>query len=171
MTEQNKAKRSDTPLIVAISVILPLVAIYQYGMPVSLGYDPHEDRCLPDVHLSLLVHHRPAEINDGDMVFFDKPPGVFDWVKEKYIMKVVGGVPGDHITIKEGEVKINGKTIVSGFPLAVTYYHKPIEYYEKDEKIPPGKIFMIGYSKLSDDSRYWGYLDKNLIRGQAYKIF
>jgi conjugal transfer pilin signal peptidase TrbI len=171
MTDIEQIKPAKAPFYKALVAVLSLTLIYWFGLPVSFGYDPHEDRCLPDVRLSLLVHHAPSEIHDGDMLFFSKPKGLFDYVAEEYIMKVVAGVPGDRITIKQGVVQINGKDVVSGFPLAEPYYHHPSQLFDKDEVIPQGKIFMIGTNRLSDDSRYWGYLDKSYVRGNGYKIF
>ena len=171
MTEIALKKVSKAPLYTALVVIVPLLLIYWLGSPVSLGYDPQDERCLPNVRFSLLVNHAPAEIHDGDMIFFSKPRGLFEYVAEEMIMKVVAGVPGDHLTIKKGGVQINGKIVVNGFPLAEPFYHHPMQYFEKDEVIPKGKIFMIGTHRLSDDSRYWGYLDTSYVRGKGYKIF
>lgn len=171
MTPTGSNKPSKAPLFWALGVSLSLIAVYYCGLPVSFGYDGNEERCLPDVHLSLLVHHKPSVIHDGDMLIFSTGQGILEYEKQEYIMKVVAGVPGDHIMIKNGEVKINGKTVVSGFPLAEPYYHHSSQYYEKDEVIPQGKIFMIGTHRFSDDSRYWGYLDTNYVRGTGYKIY
>ncbi len=162
---------SKAPFYKALVAVVSLVLIYWFGLPVSFGYDSREERCLPDVRLSLLVHHAPSEIHDGDMIYFSKPNGLFDYVAEEYIMKVVAGVPGDHLTIKDGVVQINGKPVVSGFPLAERFYFHQSQYFDKDEVIPKGKVFMIGTHRLSDDSRYWGYLDTSYIRGIGYKIF
>jgi conjugal transfer pilin signal peptidase TrbI len=171
MSDATPNKPSKRPFYLALIVSLALVLVYWFGLPISFGYDPNEERCLPDVHLSLLVHHAPSETHDGDMLFFDKPQGILEYVREEYVMKVVAGVPGDRISISKDEVKINGKTVVTGFPLAVPYYHHPAQFYEKDEVIPKGKLFMIGTNPLSDDSRYWGYLDMSYVRGTGYRIF
>lgn len=171
MKNTSTIKPSKKPFYLALIAGLSLTLIYWFGLPFSFGYDPNEDRCLPDVHLSLLIHHAPSEIHDGDMLFFARPQGILGYVREEYVMKVVAGVPGDRIVIKDGDVKINGKLAVKGFALAVPYYHHPAQFYEKDEVIPKGKLFMIGTNPLSDDSRYWGYLDVGYVRGNGYKIF
>jgi len=171
MIDSEPKKATKAPFYTALTAGLSLVLIYWFGSPVSLGYDFHEDRCLPDVHLSLLVHHAPSEIHDGDMLIFSKQKGILNYVVQEFILKVVAGVPGDHLTISKGEVQINGKTVVSGFPLAEPFYHHSGQYFEKDEVIPAGKVFMIGTHRLSDDSRYWGYLDTSTVRGSGYKIF
>jgi conjugal transfer pilin signal peptidase TrbI len=169
--ETVKNKRSIAPIYVAASVILLLVIVYRFGLPISFAYDTGEDTCLPDVHLSLLVHHAPSKILDGDMIYFSLPPGILEFVKAEYVMKIVAGVPGDHLVIKNETVMINGRVVASGFPLALSDYHHGISYFEKDEIIPRGKLFMIGTNPISDDSRYWGYLDTGFVRGIGYKIY
>jgi len=38
--------------------------------------------------------------------------------------------------------------------------------------VPPGKVFVMGDNRNdSEDSHYWGYLDKNRVLGQAFCIF
>ena len=171
MTSINNIQPSKAPFYTSLVAILALTLIYWFGLPITIGYDPNEDRCLPDARWSLLVHHTPSSIHDGDMIFFSRPAGTLDYVKQQYVMKIVGGVPGDHITINNGDVRINGKIVVTGFPLAQKFYHHSSEFYDKDEVIPKGKFFMIAPHPFSDDSRYWGYLDAKYVRGIGYKIF
>jgi conjugal transfer pilin signal peptidase TrbI len=37
--------------------------------------------------------------------------------------------------------------------------------------VPAGKLFVIGDASLSDDSRYWGYLDASKVVGTAHRLF
>ncbi|WP_246179780.1 signal peptidase I [Pandoraea aquatica] len=152
-----------------LAAMLLLVACF-WGKPiVSFGFDPQEERCLPDLHLALLVHHAPTKVKDGDLLFWS-PSGSLSGFKEKFILKQVAGVPGDRITIRGEEVRINGKTVVRGFPLAKAY-HREAKEFERDEIIPDGKYFLIGVHPMSNDSRYWGFLDAGSVVGFAYKLF
>lgn len=162
---------SKTPFYAALTASLSLVLIYWFGLPVSIGYDPQVERCLPDVRLSLLVHQAPSDIHDGDMLVFSKSKDILNYLTTDYAMKIVAGVPGDHLAIRNSKVFVNGKEVASGFPLAETFYHHSSSFYDKEETIPVGKLFMIGTHPLSDDSRYWGYLDRSDVRGIGYKIF
>ncbi|MCX4151030.1 MULTISPECIES: signal peptidase I [Paraburkholderia] len=135
----------------------------------TIGVDPQKERCLPDLHAALMVHRAPREVRDGDLVFW-KPQGALSHFREQYIMKEVAGVPGDLVTVAGGKVMINGHTVVEGFPLA-RYYHKPANAFDRSEIIPAGKLFMIGTHPLSNDSRYWGYLDVTRVSGFAYRLF
>jgi conjugal transfer pilin signal peptidase TrbI len=135
----------------------------------TIGFDPQSERCLPNLHLALLVHLHPAEIHDGDLLFW-KPSGALAGFKEHFILKEVAGVPGDRLVIHGGRVDINGRTVVSGFPLA-HYYGRAEKDFARDEVIPQGEFFMVGVHPLSNDSRYWGYLSAQQIAGFAWRLF
>lgn len=171
MTTTHTSQHSKKPFYLGMIAILSASLIYWFGSPISFGYDAHNERCLQDVRFSLLIHHSPSSIHDGDMVFFTPPPGILTFVKEDYVMKIVGGVAGDHLVIKNGNISINNKIIASGFPLAEQFYHHKQNYFDKDEIIPKNKVFMMTTHPLSDDSRYWGYLDTKYIHGTGYKIY
>lgn len=159
------------PLHLSLVASFCLVLIYWFGLPFSFGYDSQDERCLPDVHLSLLIHHPPTAYHNGDMVYFVNSETILPHMTREFAMKIVGGIPGDHILVRNNAVYINGKIVASGFPLAAEFYPQLVGHLEKDEIIPPGKLFMIGTHPLSDDSRYWGYLDTGMVRGSGYKIF
>jgi conjugal transfer pilin signal peptidase TrbI len=135
----------------------------------TLGFDPQSERCLPNLHLALLVHRPPATVRDGDLLFW-RPSGSLAGFKEHFILKEVAGVPGDRVTVRDGFVRINGKVVVQGFPLAADY-HRAVKDFDRDEVIPPGEFFMVGTHPLSNDSRYWGYLDATHVAGVAYRLF
>jgi conjugal transfer pilin signal peptidase TrbI len=149
---------------------LLLIVFGFWSKPViSIGFDPQSERCLPDLHVALLVHKAPHMVHDGDLLFW-KPSGALAGFKESYILKEVAGVPGDRVTIRDGKVQINGTTVVKGLPLA-HFYHKTAKEFDRDEVIPSGEFFLVGLHPLSNDSRYWGYLDARSVSGYAYKLF
>jgi len=164
------AEGDKRPFWWALTAVLALMLIYWFGLPFTFAFDPNAEQCLPDLHLALLTRQKPAAIADGDLLYW-KPSGALSYVKTQYVLKMVAGKPGDHLVIRDGAVAINGKTVVSGFPLAEEFYHRNARQLEKDEIIPAGKFFLIGTHPLSDDSRYWGYLDKSAVVGSGYKVF
>lgn len=172
MIQAMPAKKSSSErgkfLTFFLAVLLLVFCFWSKPM-FTLGFDPQSERCLPDLHLALLVHKAPHAVHDGDLLFW-KPSGALAGFKEQFILKLVAGVPGDHVTIKDGTVQINGKTVVSGFPLA-RFYHRSEKDFDRDEVIPPGRFFLVGLHPMSNDSRYWGYLDADKVSGFAYKLF
>lgn len=167
---ERKAVGKDRLFFIALFLTALLLADSFWFKPlITVGVDPQKERCLPDLHAALMIHRPPHTVHDGDLLFW-KPQGALAGFREHFILKEVAGVPGDRLTIASGKVMINGKQVVEGFPLA-RYYHKPADSFERSEVIPPGKVFVIGTHPLSNDSRYWGYLDANKVSGFAYRIF
>jgi conjugal transfer pilin signal peptidase TrbI len=152
-----------------VAFIIALLIADAFWTVVSIGFDSHKERCLPDLHAALLVHFAPRSVRDGDLLFF-RPSGALSGFHVNYILKEVAGVPGDHLSIHAGKVMINGHMVVEGFPLA-SYYHQPAAGFERDEIIPSGRFFMIGTHPQSNDSRYWGYLQASQVAGFAWRLW
>ncbi|VVD30942.1 protein of unknown function (plasmid) [Paraburkholderia dioscoreae] len=47
--------------------VLLLVFCFWSKPMFTLGFDPQSERCLPDLHLALLVHKPPRSVHDGDL--------------------------------------------------------------------------------------------------------
>ena len=101
---------------------------------------------------------------------FWKPAGALNYIKQEFVLKRVMGIPGDHLQIKDGIVKINNSIVASGFSL-LDNKKIHVSAFARDEVIPPGHVFMVGTHPRSNDSRYWGYLKTQDIVGRGYKIF
>ena len=166
----NFLQKNLTPLYIALAFVIPTLIIFYFGSPITFGYDPHKERCLPNVKWVVMLHYKPSSYEHGEMVFFKPQKDILNYVKSEYISKVVVGVPGDKLTIRGGEVFINDKKIVVGFPLAQEFYHHQAADYDQTIIIPEHKLFLVGYHPLSDDSRYWGFLDTNLVAGKAIPL-
>lgn len=157
-------------LLSLCAVLATVITLLHFGkMPIQWAYDPNPEKCLPDLHLVLLVKSATTKPVAADLVFWS-PSGALADIHQEYVLKRVAGTPGDRLKISGNTVSINGAVVVNGFPLADLYHRAPKEF-ERDEIIPAGKVFMIGTHALSNDSRYWGYLDFNAIKGTGYKIF
>lgn len=103
--------------------------------------------------------YRFKEIDRGDVVVFWYPRD-----RSKSFIKRVIGVPGDSVEIRKGLVHINGE-------LMDEPYLKPefrdLQSFEKII-VPQGKYFVLGdHRNSSNDSRYWGFVEKPLIYGKA----
>lgn len=153
----------------ALLVALLAMNYYWFKSPITIGFDPNDERCLPDVHVALLVKQSTARAERGDL-FYWEPSGALSQIKQAYILKRVSGVPGDRLQIKGTDVLINGEVVAQGLPLVDTT-KVPLNAFERDEVIPDGKFFMTGTHPLSNDSRYWGYLESAAVVGKGYKIF
>ena len=98
---------------------------------------------------------------------------------ERDFIKRVIGLPGDTIELRNKKVYINGK------PLDEPYVHflfpPPGDTPEEDfdvrvhygpVTVPPDHYFMMGDNRdNSEDSRYWGFLPRDYVKGKALFIY
>jgi signal peptidase I len=107
----------------------------------------------------------------GDIIVFKYPKD-----KKRDFIKRAIGLPGETIQIKDQVVYIDGKPLEEIY----TQHQKKVPLMEqitpRDNfgpfKIPEDSIFVMGDNRDSSmDSRYWGALKKELIRGEAFVIY
>jgi signal peptidase I len=113
------------------------------------------------IHLSFLGIR---EIKRGDIVIF-RPPHETD---KDYIKRCIA-LPGDKFEIKNGKVYINGeKTDESSYVKGET-----IDPNSKVQGIvPPGNLVVLGDNRENSmDSRYFGYLEIERIKGRALFLY
>lgn len=152
----------------AVLVAFLIAYFYWFKSPVTFAFDPNDEKCLPDVHLSLLVKNQAPHLDRGDLAFW-RPSGALSYVKQEYVLKRVSGVAGDRLEVRNGVIKINGEVVVSGMPLLDESKVKPAAF-DRDLIIPAGAIFVTGTHPLSNDSRYWGFLNTRDVIGKGYKL-
>ena len=117
-----------------------------------------------------------ADIRRGDVVVFKYPedPG------RDFIKRVIG-LPGETLEVRNKQVLVNGEA------LAEPYTHfldtgpagGPSEFTAVDVRehfgpvsIPAGHYFVMGDNRdNSQDSRYWGFLPRDYIKGRALVIY
>lgn len=77
-------------------------------------------------------------------------------------VKRIIGMPGDDVEIRDGRVFVNRREI------AEPYVLHPDNFTMDEQKVPPGKYFCLGDNRSnSQDSRYWGYVPRDNIKGPA----
>ncbi len=105
-------------------------------------------------------------IKRGDIVIF-RPPHEKD---KDYIKRCIA-VPGDKIEIKHGYVYINGKKIdESSYVKGLTYDDSRTSKIQGI--VPEGKVVVLGDNRENSmDSRYFGYLEIERIKGKAFILY
>lgn len=96
-------------------------------------------------------------IKRGDILVFKS-----EELNETVIKRVIG-LPGDHVEITDGIVKVNGEQIDES-------YVKNNESYNGIFDVPEGKLLFLGDNRaVSYDARYWEnpYIDKDDVEGKA----
>jgi len=118
-----------------------------------------------------------------DIRFFESTPERFDIIVFKYpvdmtrdFIKRVIGLPGETLEIKKQVVYIDGKKIDDSFTKHLESPLPAALSFPRDDLgpvvIPPGTVFVMGDNREnSQDSRFWGFLDVNLIKGKAIVFY
>jgi signal peptidase I len=116
-------------------------------------------------------------IKRGDVIVFKYPEE-----PERDFIKRVIGLPGETLEVREKKVYINGR------PLDEPYVHflqpptasselSEVTSFDVRERygpvtVPADQYFMMGDNRdNSQDSRYWGFLPRELIKGKALVIY
>ena len=104
----------------------------------------------------------------GDIIVFKYPED-----ESKDFIKRVVGTPGDVIEVRNKEVYVNGARVDDP---RVQHTDRDIQLNKRDNfgpvTVPPGAYFVMGDNRdQSLDSRFWGFVKENKIRGKAFLIY
>lgn len=104
----------------------------------------------------------------GDVVVFIYPED-----KKKDFIKRLVGLPQETIEIKGGSIYVNDKPAPEPIFNQIYYYNRG-EFATEGQKIhvPAGSYFVLGDNSVSSkDSRYWGFVPKDDLLGQAMIVY
>ncbi|MBI5407361.1 MAG: signal peptidase I [Nitrospirae bacterium] len=109
--------------------------------------------------------------NRGDIIVFKFP----DDEKKDFIKRVIG-LPGDMVEIKGKKVSINGTPIDDSYAVHSDPMLYPSGIQPRDNfgplTVPQDSYFVMGDNRdFSLDSRYWGFVKLNKIKGKAFIIY
>ena len=113
----------------------------------------------------------------GDVVVFKYPVE-----PDRDFIKRVIGLPGETIEVKEKKVYINGKPFAEPYvhflapPAAQSELHEVTSFDVRERygpvTVPANQYFVMGDNRdNSQDSRYWGFLPREYIKGRALVIY
>jgi len=104
----------------------------------------------------------------GDVIVFIYPED-----RKKNFIKRLVGLPGETVEIKGGSVYVNDKPVAEPIFNQIYYYNRG-EFGSPGQKIvvPADSYFVLGdNSASSKDSRYWGFVPKDDLLGQAMVVY
>jgi signal peptidase I len=154
----------------------------------------HEETVHDHIFVNKLVF-RMGDPQRGDIIVFKAPKNADAESRnsgrpqqENILIKRCVAIPGDTVEIKEGTLYINGKKVEEDIyepgkqPVKSRYFIKekmnesppPQAIYGVGQplKLEPGQYFAMGDNRNdSNDSRYWGPLERSRIIGKASVIF
>lgn len=97
----------------------------------------------------------------GDVIIFHYPP---DPDREPYIKRVIG-LPGDEVTVRNGEVLVNGVALREPYIAAAPRY-------ENTWEVPQDSLFVLGDNRnSSSDSHSWGMVPMKNVIGKAEVVY
>ena len=111
----------------------------------------------------------------GDIIVFKYPQDE----KRDFIKRIVG-TPGDTVHVRGDQVFVNGKALVEPYtrkvegPLADRGHSSYCGYAYGCEPtvVPADSYFVMGDNRNnSQDSRYWGFVKRDKIKGKAFLIY
>jgi signal peptidase I len=116
-------------------------------------------------------------IRRDDVIVFKYPED-----PDRDFIKRVIGLPGETVEVREKKVYINGKALDEPFVHFLQAPATPTEFHEVTSSdvrerygpvtVPPDQYFMMGDNRdNSADSRYWGFLRRDYIKGKAVIIY
>jgi len=133
------------------------------------------------IHIPNVIPFLNIKLFD-DIVLFQKTPKREDIIVFKYpknenrdFIKRVIGIPGDLLEVQQQKVFINEKLINEKYARHTDISQKT-RLVPRDDfgpiVVPPGHLFMMGDNREnSQDSRFWGFLKINKIKGKALVIY
>ena len=104
----------------------------------------------------------------GDVIVFEYPED-----PSKDFIKRVIGTPGDTVEVKDKHVYVNGKLYANPHEVHKEADTIPKEMNPRDfmapVKVPAGDYFVMGDNRdRSYDSRFWGFVSRDKIKGLAF---
>jgi signal peptidase I len=121
---------------------------------------------IPFTDIRILTIQEPQR---GDIIIFEAPPKATA-KKRDYLYRIVG-LPGDTVEIRQKNVYLNGRKFI--IPQEVYKDSRLMLDSPRDNMslmvIPEKKYFVMGDNRdRTRDSRFWGVVGRNKIKGKAF---
>ncbi len=140
--------------------MIPTLLVGDYLLANKFIYAPK----IPFTQKALVTFSKPRR---GDIIIFPSPeePG-------KDLIKRVVAAEGDVVQAVNKELFINGRPVMEPY----AQHGDPLLLPSRDNfgpyVVPPGKVFALGDNRdNSYDSRYWGFVGIETIKGKAFILY
>lgn len=112
-----------------------------------------------------------ADPKRGDIIVFEFPED-----PDKDFIKRVVAVAGDTVSVRDKQVYVNGKRIEDDFAKHTDPHLIPGAMQPRDNfgpvTVPDDSLFVMGDNRdHSYDSRFWGFVDLEAVKGKAFIIY
>ncbi len=117
-----------------------------------------------------------GDVARGEVVVFKYPEE-----PERDFIKRVIGLPGETLEVRRKRVFIDGRALDEPYahflePVGPSSLHEVTSFDVREQygpvQVPPGHYFVMGDNRdNSQDSRYWGFLPRDYIKGKALLVY
>ena len=123
---------------------------------------------IPFTHIRLPGLRSPRR---GDIIVFQWPPDP----SQDFIKRCIG-TGGQTVEVRHKKVFVNGQALVEPYARHTDPAEEAATVSPRDtfapHTVPDGNLFMMGDNREnSADSRYWGYVPMDLVKGRALFIY
>jgi len=111
------------------------------------------------------LSYRMHDVHRGDVVVFERPPGIAGESNIHDFIKRVIALPGDTVESRNDEIYVNGHRLREPYLPSGTKTIPPVE----KQVVPKGRYWVMGDNRTnSSDSRVFGTITKKSIVGRAF---
>lgn len=157
-------RRATLPLLAVLGLMLYL------GTRFGIAIDDQRSKCLPPYTFFLIDRHDRMVERGGTYAFFAGERMAPFFPPETTVIKRVLGGPGDWVRVTVDATTVNGRSVGAGLDLTKTL-KKPEHEFERELEVPGEALWMMGDTRDSYDSRYWGPLPLHQVLGRAYALY
>ena len=154
-----------------LPILLALFALMLYvGARFALGVNGQVQKCLPPYSYFLIDRH-DDRLERGRILAFWGGARMQPWFPpDLMVVKRLVGLPGDHIAVSAAATTVNGVPVGEGLDVAPTL-GRPADAFTRELVLGPGELWIMGDTRDSFDSRYWGPLPTHQVIGRAYGLW
>ena len=154
-----------------LPALLVVLALMVYlGTRYRIAINDQVDKCLPPYTVFLVDRHDRALERDGLYAFLAGERMAPFFPMQMQVIKRVVGLPGDRVSVTPETTRVDGRTVGEGLALAGTL-GMPAAHFVREVVVPADAVWIMGATRDSFDSRYWGSLPRHQIIGRAYALF
>ena len=170
LSERNK--QEENPVVEIVKTIA-MAAVLSFGIRTFVA----EARWIPSSYMEptlqindrLIIEkmtYRFQEPKRGDVIVFNATEALQKQNFSEAFIKRIIGLPGDTVSVENGEVIVNGQV------LDEIYIKETPNYEYGPVTVPEQQYLVLGDNRNNSyDSHYWGFVPDNKIIGRAFVRF
>jgi conjugative transfer signal peptidase TraF len=149
----------------------------------ALGFRVNRSESLPGrvYRITPLGENEPLETGDNVLIDLSKisNPVISQGMERGYVsrawnqpmLKWIGAVPGDTVTLKDGFLSVNGEMAAKTAVASRDSFGGKLHPWPTPLTLPPDHYWLVSDPERGFDSRYFGPIDRNTFTHKAHPVF